>query len=338
MRAFDKVAVAAELASRDFAPSWWLAGRHRQTVWSPLLRRQRPPTARRERWRTPDDDRLSVWIREAGPDRPWALLLHGLEGSARSNYVVGMRRGLAAMGWNVAALEFRSCDGEINAAPRLYHSGETTDLDFVVGELIHRFAARRLYLAGVSLGGNVLAKWLGERSEQVPAEVCGAAAISPPFDLTVSGPVIDQALGGLYVRRFLRTLIPKALAKAEQFPALLDADRIRASRSFEDFDTWATAALHGFDDAWDYWRRVSSGAFLPAVRVPLLLVAAEDDPFNPASTLPVDRCRRSPWLLDRFVPAGGHVGFVSGPPWRTRHWAEEQALRFFELVDLYAEG
>lgn len=243
--------------------------------------------------------------------------------------MVGMRRRLAVAGWSAVSLEFRTCDGEMNAAPRLYHSGETSDLAFVVAELLRRYPIETLFVAGFSLGGNVLGKWLGEQGEDLPSALRGAAAISPPFDLTVSGPAIDRAAGGLYVRRFLRTLIPKALAKARQYPRLLDVERIRSCRDFESFDTWATAALHGFEDAWDYWRKVGCGQFLPRVRVPLLLVAAEDDPFNPADTLPRAACAASPWLHARFAPTGGHVGFVGGRPWRPRYWGEEEALAFF---------
>ncbi|MEE2776355.1 MAG: alpha/beta fold hydrolase [Acidobacteriota bacterium] len=315
-----------------FEPSRWLRWPHGQTAWSPLFRSQTPPEARQVYWPTPDGDRLSVWLRQESDSAPWVLLLHGLEGCSRSNYIVGLRSAFAALGWNVAALEFRSCDGMLNSAPRLYHSGETTDLALVVSELQSRLGARELYLVGFSLGGNVVAKWLGECGDGVGEIVIAAALVSPPFDLTVSGPAIDRALSGLYVRRFLRTLIPKGLAKARQFPGLLDEPKIAASRTFEEFDTWATAALHGFDDAWDYWEKVGCGQFLAAVRVPTLIVAAEDDPFNPASSLPREICNDSPWLHPRFSARGGHVGFVYGAPWGTRHWAEEQVFAFFERM------
>ncbi len=332
--AFDKAAAVEELSRFPFRPPWWLRGRHAQTIWSPFFRRQPPPGGRREHWQTPDGDRLSLWLHDGRQERPLVLLLHGLEGCASSNYIVGLRHAFVALGWSVAALEFRSCDGDINLAPRLYHSGETTDLDFVQDELRRRAPGVPLYIAGFSLGGNVLAKWLGEREEQVPAQVAAAAVVSPPFDLRVSGPAIDGALGGLYVRRFLRTLIPKALEKARQYPGLLDREKIAASRTFADFDTWATAALHGFDDAFDYWSKVGCGQFLDGVRVPTVLIAAEDDPFNPGSTLPHQICERSPWLVPRFTPRGGHAGFVHGPtPGTTRHWAEEQIVRFFTLLE-----
>jgi predicted alpha/beta-fold hydrolase len=157
-------------------------------------------------------------------------------------------------------------------------------------------------------------------------------AVSPPFDLMVSGPHLDRVLFGAYTRAFLRTLIPKALAKAEQFPGLLDAERIRRSKSFEEFDTHATAVLHGFAHAHDYWRRVSSGQFLRHIAVPTLLIASADDPFNPGSALPREEAARSPYLVAQFSKHGGHVGFVSGTPLRPTYWADAQIMRFLPLL------
>lgn len=326
---FDKAAALTVLDGEPFRAPFWLRNPHAQTCWSPLFRRQRPPEARLERWTTPDDDFLRLWIREGWEGMPWVLLLHGLEGSSTSSYVVGLRRAFAAHGWSVAALEQRSCGGEMNRARRLYHSGETTDLAFVVATMRERLAPRSLYVAGFSLGGNQTAKWLGEEGENACGLVDGAAVVSPPFDLMVSGPALDRQLFGLYVRRFLRTLIPKAVEKERHHPGCLDIEAIRRCRSFAEFDTLATAALHGFRDNEDYWRSVGCGQFLAGIRVPTLLVAAADDPFNPASTMPRDQAAASRWLVPRFTERGGHAGFVYGRPWRTRHWAEEQIVVFF---------
>ncbi|HVS63499.1 MAG TPA: alpha/beta fold hydrolase [Thermoanaerobaculia bacterium] len=260
------------------------------------------------------------------------MILHGLEGSARSNYVGGLAEKAIAQGMSVTAMEFRSCGGELNRARRLYHLGETEDLEHVLSVLVRREPGRPILLAGVSLGANVIVKWLGERGEVAPPEMAGAAVISAPFDLTVSGPVLDRVLGGLYTRRFLRTLVPKALAKERQFPGSIDLERVARARTFVEFDTHATARFHGFRDAWDYWRRCSSGPFLETVRRPLLLISSADDPFNPTETLPRGIARRNPWVLESFTERGGHVGFVEGAPWRTRHWAEERAIRFLSLL------
>jgi predicted alpha/beta-fold hydrolase len=261
------------------------------------------------------------------------IILHGLEGSVRSNYVGGLAGGAQALGWAVTAMEFRSCGGELNRARRLYHLGETGDLGHLVATLSGREPDRRLFLSGVSLGANVIAKWLGEQQDTVPALVRAAAVISAPYDLTVSGPVIDRTLGGLYTRRFLRTLIPKALAKERQFPGSIDFQRVAEARTFVEFDTEATARFHGFRDAWDYWEQCSSGPFLERVRRPLLLVSSADDPFNPGATLPRGISARNPWVQELFTRRGGHVGFVEGWPWRSRHWAEARVIEFLQAVE-----
>ena len=143
---------------------------------------------------------------------------------------------------------------------------------------------------------------------------------------------MDKVLGGFYCRQFLRTLIPKAVAKERQFPGCLDIAAVRRCKSFAEFDTHGTAALHGFSDAEDYWTQVSCGQFLLHVRRPILLIAAADDPFNPGATHPHGVAARSSFVHALFTARGGHAGFVRGwSPFRARYWAEEQIARFFEF-------
>ncbi len=321
-----------QIAAAPYRPPRWLRNRHLQTAWGPLARRRETLPFVLERLDTPDDDFLRTHWLKGTPGAPTVLVLHGLEGSVESHNVVGLAASVQRqLQWNVVVMEHRSCGGELNRGRRLYHSGETSDLELMVGELARR-GVEQLYVFGISLGGNVLAKWLGEQSDAVPGHVRGAAVLSPPFDLLRSGPVIDRAAFGLYTRRFLRTLVPKALAKAEQFPDALDKGKIRGSRTFRDFDTWATAAFHGFRDAEHYWDTVSCAHVLPDVRVPLLLVAAADDPFNPGTTHPHESVASNEYLFASFTALGGHTGFVEGRPPATRCWGEEQATRFFAAV------
>jgi len=300
---------------------------HLQTLFGTFFRRPLPLPARVETWTTPDDDFLDVHIVEAREDAPVALLLHGLEGSARSPYVLGLGHRLGATGYTVVAMEQRSCSGRMNRARRLYHSGVTDDLAFVVDRARSRWPRSPLFIAGVSLGGNQVGRWLG--TGFVPDAVRACALVSPPFDLGVSGPHMDRR-GLAYVTYFLRSLIPKALAKERQFPGCIDAARVRASKTFDAFDTHATAALHGFDDATDYYRKVSCGRVLGDARIPTLLVAAADDPFNPGVTLPRRVADASPYLVPRFTDRGGHVGFVAGRLGRPRYWLDEVICTFFE--------
>ena len=330
------VAFERRLAGRPFRAPKWLRNPHAQTFWSPIARPRPALDWRREWLPTPDGDRIGLQVLDGEAGAPTLLMLHGLEGSVRSNYVGGLASRVMAHGWPAVLMEFRSCSGEMNRAPRLYHSGETSDLDHVVRHLAGEVEAGKragpIVISGVSLGGNVVAKWFGETGAAVPSVVVGGVVISIPFDLEVSGPAIDDALFGFYTWRFLRTLRPKGVAKAEQYPELLDRARIAASRTFEQFDTDATARLHGFEDAWDYWRRCGCGQFLPTVARPLLVVAALDDPFNPSRAIPTKALEDHPWIVPALPEEGGHVGFVYGRPWRTRHWAEEQAEDFMTRV------
>lgn len=327
-----KHTILSELEKHPFRPPRWLRNAHAQTLYAALVRLRDRVPLRRERWTTPDGDFLDVHVCDGVADHPTVLVLHGLEGSVRSKYVCGLMATLRSAGWSSICMEFRSCGREMNRARRMYHSGETADLAFVAGRLIE--TCERLYIAGFSLGGNVLAKWLGELGEEVPDRVRAAAVISAPFDLTVSGPHIDRVAGGFYSRHFLRSLIKKAIMKEMQHPGCVDIARVRRSRTLYEFDTHATARLHGFRDADHYWDTQRCCLYLPRIRIPTLLVSSSDDPFNPGSTLPREIAERSPYLCPMFTEAGGHVGFVQGPmPLRTRYWAEEQTLRFFQACD-----
>ncbi len=263
------------------------------------------------------------------PGAPTLLVLHGLEGCSEREYVRGLLGGGRARGWRGAALNFRSCSGPLNRAPRLYHSGETGDLDWVVRQLVKRDPSAALLIVGVSLGGNVLLKWLGEQATRAPDQLQAAVAISTPFDLGAAADRMSRGLGRLYSRYFLRTLKAKALAKARQYPGVLDPDAVRRARTWRDYDQAATAPLHGFASAEEYWRESSSIAYLDEVRRPTLLLNALDDPFIPSSSLPGEAARRSESLRPEFTVKGGHVGFVSGAaPWRASYWAERRAVEY----------
>lgn len=287
---------------------------------------------RLERLTTPDGDRLHLYHRDAAPGRPRVVLLHGLEGSVESHYVQGILERAERRAWSVTVLVFRGCGPELNTAPRLYHSGETSDLRLVLDELARRSPDERLFLAGVSLGGNVLLKFLGEAPAAVPRQVAAAAAVSVPFDLEAGCRHLQRGFARVYDRHFLRSLRRKALQKLEQHPGLFDKMRLLRARTIEDFDDAVTGPVHGFDGSHDYYARSSSIHFLRDIAVPTLLLSAEDDPFLPKEVL-----RRAgaiaagnPQLTVQFSPHGGHVGFLSGAiPFRPMHWAEDRLMEFF---------
>ena len=236
-----------------------------------------------------------------------------------------------AVGLPISCSSARAAPSRIDSL-RSYHSGETGDLDHVITRLLVAEPERPLYLAGVSLGGNVLLKWLGEHASTMPAAVTAAAAISTPFDLARGSRFMERGFSRVYQVHFLRSLRAKAREKDIRFPGRIRRDAVESARTLWAFDDAMTAPVHGFRDAADYYARASSIRWLSAVRLPTLLLNAADDPFLPASVLDEVRiiAGANRALSVEFPATGGHVGFVGGrSPWHTAYYAERRVLDFF---------
>jgi predicted alpha/beta-fold hydrolase len=286
-----------------------------------------------ERRETPDGDFLEIarLVGTAGPRAPRLLLLHGLEGGMHSHYARAMFREAGQRGWAADLLLFRSCGTEPNRLPRSYHSGETTDPLWIIEQLVHEFPQAPLGLMGVSLGGNVLCKLLGEQSTRLPAQVVGAVAMSVPFDLARASRHLGRGFGAIYEKFFLKSLIPKALSKIDRHPELAPLRHVATARTLWAFDDAFTAPLHGYRDAADYYTRASALPFLADIRVPTLLINAEDDPFLPADVLTEVReaVRHNDHVEIEFPARGGHVGFTAGRrPWNPWYYGEWRAAEF----------
>lgn len=317
----------------EFAPAWFLPGPHLQTIWGRIARPRRLVHLRRESLETPDGDELLVDHLDGDGDLHF-ILLHGLEGSSYSVYMQGVLALVARAGHSATAINFRSCAREPhrivkmipNRRPRFYHSGDTGDLDFVVRTLAPRMPHKRLVAFGASLGGNVLLKWLGENGGA--PRLTAAATLSVPYDLGAAADHLEHsAAGRFYVARFLRTL--KRKCERPEIAARIDVERMRRSRTFRELDDVATAPLHGFADANDYYARSGSIHYVGRIATPALAVNAEDDPFLPAGVLPRVKANASPAVDFRTTPAGGHVGFVTGAaPWRAESWAEKMIVQW----------
>jgi predicted alpha/beta-fold hydrolase len=310
-----------------FEPASWLRGRHAQTVFGPLFRPAPRVPVRRERWELSDGDFLDVDRLDGPGDAPMLLVLHGLEGSSSSHYVRGLLARALERGWRGLALNFRSCSGEPNRLLRSYHSGETGDLDEAVRRASRESPAAPLLCAGCSLGGNVLVKWLGEQGGGAP--IAAAAAVCVPFDLAMCARALDGpgAMAWVYRTRFLRTLKRKAAEKAHRFPGLFDTARVQRARTLCELDDALTGPIHGFGGAEDYYAQSSSGPYVRRVRVPLLLLSTEDDPFIPPGCLPRAAAEANPSVALETAARGGHLGFVAGPLW-PRFWAERRVVEF----------
>lgn len=321
--------------SRPFRPSAWLPGPHAQTLGARLIRAtRRGVELRRERLTLPDGDFLDLdWAwrvkkAELSASSPLVLVVHGLEGSARSGYSRELYRTLAAKGIASVGMNFRSCSGELNRRPRMYHSGETEDLSFVSTTILARFPDRPFGAVGVSLGGNALLKHLAEISEKPCAAIQAAVAISVPYDLAAGADDVERGFSRVYRWFLVHSLKRKIRGKAGLFRGLIDVEAALGSRTFREFDDTATAPLHGFTDAEDYYRRSSSARYLDRIRTPALLIHSRDDPFLPEDAIANDSSTSSACIEWRITARGGHVGFVEGPPWAPAFWAESQAAAF----------
>ena len=303
---------------------------HLQTIIPSLWRTVPEVRYQRERVETDDGDFLDLdWSRLPAmrPTDGLVVVSHGLEGDASRPYMRGMVRALNRAGLDALAWNYRSCGGEMNRLLRSYHLGDTDDLDLVVRHALATSRYERVYLVGFSAGGNVTLKYLGEDADRLPAEVQRAAVFSVPTDLEASSVQISKPQNQVYLRRFLKSLREKVRAKAELLPGQVDLDGIEELRDFQEFDSRYTAPMHGFDSAAAYYKSASSGRYLSGIRVPTLLVNAQNDPFLPESCFPRELAAASPFVFLETPPEGGHVGFPEGTP-DGEYYSERRAVEF----------
>ena len=300
----------------NYRAPWWLPGGNLQTIWA-ALRGVRylddKPLFRRERWTTPDQDFVDVdWLindfNGEVKTQPLLVVFHGLEGSSSSHYAESFADVARSLGWACAVPHFRGCSGELNWAPRAYHSGDFAEIDW----MLRRFKAVHagpLLAVGISLGGNALMRWAGELEGKAANVVSAITSVCSPLDLTASGKAIGEGFNRqTYTRMFLGTMLPKALQKWTQHPNLFNREALLAARDLYAFDNIFTAPLHGFKDTEDYWRRASAKPHMQRIVIPALALNARNDPFVPVASLPSTR-DVSPSVTLWQPGQGGHVGF-----------------------------
>jgi uncharacterized protein len=330
----DRAYTAINYVAPDYAPPTWLggagvAGGNLQTIWAALYARRfvgPAPSYQRERWATPDADFIDIDFlqnsaapvsaaRSAKGTQPLLVLFHGLEGSSRSHYAEAFAHWAREQGWAFAVPHFRGCSGELNLAPRAYHSGDWQEIDWILRRLREQHAqvsSGPVLAVGVSLGGNALMRWAGEMQHSAAQVVSAVASVCSPLDLTASGIHIGQGFNRLvYTRMFLNTMKPRALRKLLQHPGLFSRERLEQSRDLYEFDNVFTAPLHGFKNTDDYWARASAKPHMRHIKIPALALNARNDPFVPASSLPT-RADASASVELWQPPFGGHVGFPTG--------------------------
>lgn len=310
----------------------WLPSGNLQTIYSANIASRIRINYLRERWKTPDDDFIDLdWLnRDKGSTL--YVLFHGLEGSSNSHYakafMAAVRQKSNASG---VVVHFRGCSGELNHLPRAYHSGDSTEIDWVLKRIRELYPKPTILVTGVSLGGNALLKWLGEQGPKALAIVKAASAVCSPMDLKACGLNLQVGFNMFYTRLFLQTLKKKSLAKLEHFPGLFDSSAMQASRNLYEFDNVVTAPLHGYKDTEDYWVNASSKPLLKNIAVPTLILNSLNDPFIPANSLPKEH-EVSKFIQLEYPETGGHVGFVSGSFPGNINWLPDRLIEYFNSV------
>lgn len=313
---------------------WWLPGGHLQTVYASLYAPKAEVTYRRERWdctpnSQPDGDFIDVDFVDGDADKPVLVHFHGLEGSSQSQYALGFMARCRELGWTGLVAHFRGCSGELNRLPRAYHSGDSTEIDWIVRRVAARFPDRRIFAVGVSLGGNATLKWLGERNSEAASLLHAAVAVSAPVDLMAAGEALGRGFSLNYAKHFLSTMQAKAERMHANHPGVFDLAAMRAAKNLREYDNVVTAPVHGYRDTDDYWTRASSKPGLANVAVPTLVLNAKNDPFLPASALPT-KSQVSSQVTLHFPEHGGHVGWPAPAfPGRTT-WLTDRVFHFLQ--------
>ena len=261
--------------------------------------------------------------------RPTILLLHGLEGSSLAHYICGMADKAWALGWNVVRLNQRNCGNTEHLSRGLYHSGLTHDALFVIRDLIERDGVQQLAVAGYSLGGNLALKLAGELGDSAPPELKAIAAVSPTIDLARCVDALDRRSNIVYQLNFVRNLKARMRRKAAAFPDLFPLEPLKRVWTVRRFDDVYTAPHHGFRDSADYYYRASALRVADRIRVPTLIITAEDDPFVPPIPFRHPAVVGNRWVTVALTRHGGHCAFVErATGGYDGYWAEREILRF----------
>jgi len=317
-----------------YRPPWWLPEGHSQTIMAARWASKPSVHYHRVRWDTPDGDFIDLDFTEppgqAVKHSTLWVLFHGLEGCSRSHYSLAVMNQARLAGALGVVVHFRGCSGENNRMPRAYHSGDSAEMDWILRRLRNTFPdVSSMHVTGVSLGGNVLLKWLGEQQEQAAEIVSSAVSVSAPVDLMAGAVSLAKGFNLVYTRMFLGTLIPKSLEKIKRFPELGKPEDIANCKDFFDFDNRVTAPWHGFRDAEHYYAVSSAKPLLKHIAVPTLMIHAKNDPFMNGQHLPAPN-EVSSQVKCLFTEHGGHVGFANGRSLRLGlDWLPKQCDAFF---------
>ncbi len=317
---------------KEFDPHPWLRNPHLMTIASSFWRRKFPrlPSAEDRLFEVEPETRILAHCHwQASPqNHPTLLLVHGLEGSSDSGYMLGTAEKAFTKGFNVLRVNQRNCGGTEQLTPTLYNSGLSRDFQAVVEELIVRDGLSEIFAAGYSMGGNLVLKMAGEWSDAAPAELRAIVAISPSLDLAACANALNRAQNWIYQRHFVKKLKQRMRRKAKLFPGLYPLDGLGRVRSVWDFDDVITARFCGFRDAADYYERSSALRVIAGIRVPTLIITAQDDPMIPYPPFLDPALQSNPQITLLAPRHGGHCGFISRQIGSERFWSEERIVEF----------
>jgi uncharacterized protein len=298
---------------------------HLQTILPAIIRKVNGINYERERLTLSDGDFVDLdWIDKNSKNL--VLLAHGLEGSTERHYMKGMAKFFAKQQWDVLAWNCRSCSGEMNINQRLYHHGEIGDIDEVIQHALSLKDYEKITLIGFSMGGNIIMKYLGVHGKNIPEAIFKAIAYSAPADLVSSVSLLDLPISKFYKNRFLKLLKPKIEYKANKFPDIIDFKNYSKIKNWADFDNFFTAPLNGFKDADEFYQQGSAANFMNGIRIPTLLVNAQNDPILTPECSPKELCKKHEYIYLETPKEGGHVGFMTSGI--SGAWSEGRAWEF----------
>ncbi len=304
---------------------------HWQSIYPTIFRKVAGVHYSRERIATPDDDFLDLdWM--SGKSNKLVIISHGLEGNSSRTYVKGMVKAVTDAGYDALAWNFRGCSGTTNHQPKLYHSGSYKDLETVIEHVLQHYSYREINLIGFSIGGNISLIYLGRKGNTIDQHIKKCVVFSVPCDLRAGSEQIGKPCNQIYMKRFLHLLHEKIKAKKVDFPDLFDDRDYSAIKNFYDFDSRYTVRMHGFVDAYDYWRQCSSKQFIKNIRIQTLLVSALDDPLLAQACFPFSESAANPYVSLETPKHGGHVGFVTFNR-NNLYWSEKRSVAFLKTIN-----
>lgn len=291
----------------DYTPLFFLKNPHIQTIFPLIIRKKEKINYQRERLITKDNDFIDIDWSKVGSKKT-TLIVHGMEANSNEKSILALVKAFNKRNWDCVCLNLRGCSGEPNLQGYFYHSGATCDIDTVIKNIVKQKKYNEIGLIGLSLGGNLVLKYLGEKKYKIPSVLKKAASISVPCSLNTCCEKIDK--NKTYQKHFLKSLIKKVRIKSKIYPDKICTNNLKYVKSIRTFDDYYTAPLNGFKNSEDYYIKSSSLQFLSRIKIPALILNANDDPLLDEYCYPIEIVKKNKFLHLEITEYGGHLGFI----------------------------